>query len=380
MKQVVIIGGGFGGLACAHALRGCVQAEVTLIDRKATFDFLPVLPDVIGGRISPSAASMSLALRAKHDDFRFIQDEVSQVDMNQRIVHGQTTSYEYDYLVIAAGTHTNFYGNDDMARKAFKLDNVDDANRICEAVQTSAFNTAIVVGGGYTGIEIATNLRRRLSSLNVSKQIVIVEASGSILNTLPEWMVRYVKENLAHLKVDVLVNSRVECIENNRVILSDGRVFDPSIVIWAAGVQTPPFVRDMKSEKAEQGRLNVTDYLQMEEHIFSIGDTTAFVDNGHPLRMAVQFAVAQGKLTGKNILRCLHGQGMRPYRSVDRGYIIPMANLHACGELMGVQCKGLPAIFMHYSMCIRRSLGLRKKMRMLRDLLKSLFGSGIVVS
>ena len=369
MKRVVIIGGGFGGLACARALRQCPSAEVVLLDRKPTSDFLPVLPDIVGGLISPGSACVSLSSCAKRDGFRFIQDDVMHIDMERRLICGQGGQREYDYLIIAAGTQTNFYGSAEAARASFKLDSVSDAGRISAAIAESSFDTAVVAGGGYTGIEIATNLRRRLARLNRNKKIIVAEASGSILNTLPEWIPLYVQKNLSRMDVEVRVNCRVESITNNRIVLSSGQVCEPAILIWAAGVQTPPFVRDVPLAKTRQGRLVVDDFLRVSERVFSVGDTAAFAGFGQPLRMAVQFAVAQGTLTGENVRRALRGEALHPYRPRDLGYIVPMANRRACGVVLNHNVRGFPAILLHYAMCVRRSTGINRKARILRDLL-----------
>jgi len=369
MKKVVIIGGGFGGLACAHVLRGCPSLQVTLLDLKPSCDFLPLLPDIVGGRISADAARVPLASWATDEGFVFIHDEVTRVDRDQRRVYARKEVYEYDYLVIAAGTQTNFYGNTTFANLALKLDDVTDAERIVSAVEKTPFDTVVVAGGGYTGVEIATNLRRRLDQLHRTQRIVIIETAGEVVPVLPEWMKQYVKNNLAHLNVEVLANCRVQTAQDARVVLSNGSTFESALLIWSAGVQTPAFVRDLGATQTPQGRLAVDEFLQISEGVFSIGDTAAVTFDGRPLRMAVQFSLAQGWATGENLLRHQRGESFRRYRPSDLGYIVPMSNFRGCGEVLGKRVHGWPAAFLHYAMSVFRSVGNRQRIRILKDLL-----------
>jgi len=368
MKRVVIIGGGFGGLACARALSGCRTAEVTLLDKKETSDFLPVLPDIIGGRVAPDTARAPLGECAKRRRFRFVQDEVARVDTTGRLVHGQNHLYEYDHLVIAAGTQTNFYGDEAAARSAFKLDSVHDAERISAALREKSFGTIVVAGGGYTGIEVATNLRRLAQTRQLKFRIIIAEASRRILNALPEWIAHYAENNLAHMNVEIALNCRASPVADNQVELSNGQIFQSAMLIWAAGVRTPSFVREIGPTAEKQERLAVDGCLQVADGIYAVGDSAAVVAGGQSLRMAVQFAVAEGHLTGENIARSLNGKPMRAYRPRDMGYLVPMANHRACGLVLGQKLRGLPASLLHHAMCAAKSAGLRRKFRMLKEM------------
>ncbi len=368
MNRIVIIGGGFGGLACARALRGDPDLTVTLLDRKTTFDFLPLLPDILGGRSSPHAVRVPLADCATRHGFRFVQDEAVRVDMAQRLVYGLAGTHDYDFLVIAAGARTNFYGNDSLADAACKLDDADDAERLCAAVDRSQAGTFVVAGGGYTGVEIATNLRRRLTRAKQNKRIVVVESAGEIMSALPEWMRRYVERNLARLNVEVLVNCRVQTASRNRILLSNGSAFEPALLVWSAGVRTPAFVHDLGLDQTPQGRLKTDEFLQASDRVFAIGDTAGATPSGPPLRMAVQYALAQGALTGANLRRRLHGAAMRPYRPRDLGYVMPMANLRACGVVLGMNARGLLPSLLHYALCLYHSRGIGQRLRVLRNL------------
>lgn len=366
MTRVVIIGGGFAGLAAASRLRPLRgKAEVTLIDRKATSDFLPMLPDVIGGRANPDHLSCDLVALGKQLGFRFVCDTVIAVDLQNREVRGTQAVLDYDYLVIASGSETNFYGRGDAERHGLRLDAVEDARRIAAALHENAYNALVVAGGGYTGVEVATNLwafcrRRRLAT-----RIVLCERGPSVLKVLPEKFQRYVAANLARLRIDVRTQTEVAEARAGAVALSSGETIDRALLIWTAGVHTAEFVRQLPVAKNGQGRLDVDEYLRISEHCFVAGDAARYAARGAPLRMSVQFSLDEGHLAGANIVRVVRGQPLMPFRPRDLGYVVPLANNRGCGIAVGVPVRGLPAMLLHYFMCIFRSRGLARRLQMI---------------
>lgn len=161
MPKIVIIGSGFGGLSCAFRLtKANCGLEVTVIDKKDNFDFLPSLPDILGRGINPKVLAYDIKLIAKENGFEFMKEEVSSIDLSERKVYAGNKKIGYDYLVIASGSETNFYGNDNIKEFAYTLDSADDAVKILATLKGNYFDNFIIGGGGYTGIEAATNLRR----------------------------------------------------------------------------------------------------------------------------------------------------------------------------------------------------------------------------
>lgn len=370
MHKVVIIGGGFGGLAAAGVLGRTRGVVLTLIDRKSTADCLPLLPDILGGRITPEACRASLAALAPRAGFRFVRDQVLNLDPAKRMITGQAGTYPYDYALVAAGSGTHFYGNEQARKTALTLDDVSEAVRIRAAADAGTTEPAVIVGGGYTGVEIATNLRRRFSLRKQARRIVVVELSDSILKPLPEWMKRYAKENLERLEIEVISNSQVKEISPGRVALSGGERFESPLLIWAAGVQTPDFVRKLPAPQNRQGRLEVDDFLRIDDRVFSAGDTVCWTRGGAPpVRMGVQFSLAQGELAAANMVRTMRGRPLKRYVPRDLGYIVPMANGRSCGIAMGMNIRGPLASCLHYAMCAFRSFGLRQKLAVIGSVL-----------
>ncbi len=370
MKKICIIGGGFGGLSAAIRLsRSGLAAECVLIDKKATSDFLPTLPDCLGRGISPDCLAYKIEDICKKTGFKFIEEEVAAVDTEKREISTGNSRLNYDYLIIASGSETNFYGNENIRKCAYKLDDVADAENIIKKLKENDYRTYVIGGGGYTGVEVATNLRIFLNKSKRSGRIAVVERAPSILGPIPEWMKGYVSSNLRRLNVDIFINSQIERIEERKVHISGGKVFDDAIVIWAAGVKTAGFIQDLNVKKNPQGRVEVDEYLRLSESCFVIGDAAYIKHKEMFLRMAVQFSIAQGNCAAQNVITSIKGKPLRKYRPVDLGYIIPMANNRSCGSVLGVNLKGLLPTAFHFIMCIYRSWSWKKRFCIVKRLL-----------
>ena len=370
MKKIIIIGGGFAGISAAYRLcHSRIKSEVTLIDKKETSDFLPTFPDCIGRGINPEYLSYQIELIAQKNKFKFVREEVNRINLETKEVFTLSQSLNYDYLIISSGSETNFYGNENIRNNAYKLDGVEDAQALTIVLKENNFENYIISGGGYTGIEVATNLRVFLQKTNKIGRIIIVERAPAILGPLPEWMKKYVADNLRKLNIDILVNSAVEKIEGNKAYLSEGRILNKVMVIWAAGVKTAKFIQDLNVEKNPQGRIKVDECLRLNDTCFVIGDAANFGHEKIFLRMAVQFAIFEGDRTALNIIRSIKGLPLQKYQPVDLGYIIPMANNHSCGQVFGIKFKGLLPTIFHFIMCIYRSYGMRNKAGIIKNLI-----------
>ncbi len=371
MNRVLIIGGGFAGLAAANTLKNRHDIDVLLIDQKPTSDFLPMLPDVLSERIAPELITYPLEDLARSARFRFLHDTVTAIDPANRVVTTPNRALEYDHLIIAAGTGTNFYGQGEIERRAHKLDSAADARNILALLKQDRHDVLVVIGGGYTGVEVASNLWAFCRRSGQRKHIILCERTPAILAALPENFRKYAVSNLARMNVDVRTQTTLAKIEGDNVTLSPGETLSRAAVIWAAGVQTPAFVRGLPAPKNNQGRVEVDPCLRISPRCYGAGDTALFRHRAQPLRMSVQFAITQGRLAARNILRDLQGKKPRPFRPMDPGYLIPMANNRSCGLVLRVPLKGLLPTGLHYLLCILRSRGLTRKLRMLAALSRS---------
>ncbi len=372
MKKIVIIGAGFAGLSALYSFCGNKKKkglEVTLINDKPVSSFLPLLPDCLGRGVEPEHLSLDLLSLSNKNNFNLINDRVSGLDLEKKEVRTSALNLNYDFLLISSGSETNFYGNDEISRSAFKLDDSQDAARIRHALEQRDYGDYLVAGAGYTGVEVATNLRVYLNKKKKSGRVVIIERAPSILGPLPDWMKDYVMDNLRRMDIEVRLNTTVEKAEGAEIRLSDGSAFSGPLFIWAAGVRTADYIRDLKVEKNGQGRIKTDAYLRVNDSCFAAGDTAYFLHKNNYLRMAVQFAIMEGRLAAANIMRVIDSRSLLEYRPLDLGLIIPMANNRSCGRVLGLNLRGYPATLCHYIMCVYRSYGLKNKLGIIKDLL-----------
>ncbi len=369
MTQVLVVGGGFAGIACAAALRReAKQCRVTVLDQRPSQDFLPLLPDMVGRGMTSGAVSADISGLCRRCGAAFLRRRVTSIDTAARRVFAGAEAFSYDYLVVATGTETNFYGNDAVAKRAFRVDCAADAAALSEAVSSGRHEHYLVVGGGYTGIEIATNIRRALIRSRRNMPVTVVERQPSILGPLPEWMKEYVAGRLRRWRISVEANASLEKLEEDTAFLSSGKMFPRALVVWAAGVRTGECVQSLPFGKNPQGRVKVDGTLRVDERCFVVGDAGVSMWKGEPLRMAVQFAVSQGESAGRSSARLQQGLGLTPYVPFDAGYIVPLADNTACGIVLGVSLRGWLPLGLHYAVSIFRSAGLKHRWRVIRDL------------
>jgi NADH dehydrogenase len=370
VKRILIIGGGFAGTAAAGLLaRNKNAVMVTMVDKSAYGNFLPLLPDVVGRNIPPGLLTCSLKKISERQGFNFLNKEVLALDTGKKEIVFSSGTLGYDYLLIACGSETNIYGNDLLKKHAFKLDDAADAEKIRDALDTGTFDTQVISGGGYTGIEIASGLRRYLDGRLKKGRIIVVERAPSILGPSPEWMKKYVSANLERMGIEVRTNTVIEKTEERRVWISGNERLDNALLIWAAGVKIPSFIQGLKVEKNPQGRLKTDGYLRLEESCFAAGDASYFSYKGGFLRMGVQFAVTGGICAAVNIMNSINGKALVPYRPVDPGYVVPMANNYSCARIFGVNMRGRLPTVLHYLMCVYRSCGMENKWGLIKHLM-----------
>jgi len=369
MGRIVIVGGGFAGLAALDRLGSQSERhDILVIDQRPHFEFLPLLPDVVGRRLPHRYLRTSIGAVAARAGARFVQDVVTGIDGASRRVITRRNSFPYDAVLLASGTQTDFYGNDDLTGAVYKLDCVEDASRIAERADKGDFANIVVVGGGYTGIEIATGMRRRLRSLGRGTPIHLVEMKDSLIPSLPSHLRGYCRRNCKRMDVRLRLHETLEAVRDGDATLRGGEVIERAMVIWSAGVHTPSYVRNLDYPQAQQGRLQVDQTLAVADSVFAAGDTAAFRKGEAPLRLAVQFSITEGQHAADNLVRYLDGHPLEPYNPFDPGYVVPMANNLSCGTPLGISVTGVLPTALHYFMSVFRSRGLENRLGILHHL------------
>lgn len=367
MKQVVIVGAGFGGLACAKALgRGAV--DVLVVDRHNYHLFTPLLYQVASALVDASDIAYPVrTVFRRMPNVRCKVGEVVEADLERRCIRtaaGWTA--QYDYLVIGTGTAPNFYGQEAIARSAHQLKELPQAtalrNHVLSCFETAAATpdaaarrawlTFVVAGGGPTGVEYAGALAELVRLVLVhdfrdldmnAVRIVLVEGTSRVLSAFPERLGRYTTEHLRDKGVDVRLDRLVRGVEADRITLSDGEVIASRTLIWAAGVKASPLTTRPALPLRPSGRIEVDACLRVtgHEHVFAIGDAAAGDGGGEELPMLAPPAMQEGRYVARAISRLVEGRPLRPFRYRDKGILATIGRNAAVAKVGRLEVKGL---------------------------------------
>lgn len=377
-KRIVIVGGGFGGLKLARKLRG-QNYQVVLLDRHNYHLFQPLLYQVATSGIEPSAISFPFRkIFKKYKDFHIRVCEALQVrpQINQIVTSIGTLAY--DYLIIATGCYTNYFGNEEMARYTMSLKTTGEAlhnrNQVLESFE-KALNTNdmqerrqlmtfVIVGGGATGIELSGALAEMRKfilphdypDLDISMmRIILVDGAPRLLSAFSEQSSEGVKKYLTKLGVEILLNQQVKTYENNKAELSDGSILEAANVYWVAGVKANSMAGFPLECYGPGNRLKVNAYNQVEgfDTVFAIGDTALMTSDeypkGHP--QVVQPAIQQAMNLVKNLKNIRENRPLIPFKYHNKGSMATIGRNNAVVELNKIRFGGFLAwavwLFIH---------------------------------
>ncbi|HEV2669596.1 MAG TPA: NAD(P)/FAD-dependent oxidoreductase [Gemmatimonadales bacterium] len=386
-KVVVIVGGGFGGLNAARALRKA-PAKVVLLDHNNYHLFQPLLYQVATAGLEPEqiAKPVRAILRGqKNFDFRMV--EVHRADFAHRRLETNVGSLPYDFLVLSHGGETNFFGLDSIKQCGFGLKDIPDAVKIrnhvltcfeqgmleVDAERRRAMLTFVVVGGGPTGVEMAGALSELIRlvlvkdypRLNIKDvRILLLEATDKILAAMPERLREAAVKTLWRKWIEVRFSVVVADFDGELVRLKSGEVIPAHTVIWAAGVKAAPLSDGLGVPAARQGRILVEPTLQLRTHpeVYIIGDAAYLEENGAPLPMVAPVAIQMGKHAARNILNTLRGKSLVPFRYRDQGTLATIGRNAAVADVYGIQARGFPAWVMWLGIHIIQLIGFRNKL------------------
>jgi NADH dehydrogenase len=389
--QVVIVGGGFGGLCAAKELAG-KGVRVMLIDRTNHHLFQPLLYQVATAGLSP--ADIAQPIRHILKDARNIEvilGEVARIDVDARQARtSDNLSYAYDYLILAAGARHSYFGHDEWEGFAPGLKSLEDAvelrRRILSAFEEAeksdseedrrAALTFTVVGAGPTGVEMAgaiAELARRTLSKDFRRidsraaRILLLDGAPRILPTFPEDLSRSAVAQLESLGVEVRTRTVVKDV-NNRGVTVNGELVASRTVVWAAGNTAAPIGKSLGAETDRAGRIIVNEDLSVPGYpeIFAIGDMTCFKDQtGQPLPGVSPAAMQMGRHASKNILSLVRDDKTMPFRYFDKGSMATIGRNKAIADLRFARFGGFLAwlswLFVHLMFLI----GLRNRLLVL---------------
>jgi NADH dehydrogenase len=393
--HVIVIGAGFGGLRAARGLAKA-QVSVTLVDRNNYHLFQPLLYQVATAGISPAEIAHPVrGILRRQKNFEFRMAEVTGIDFERRRLATSTGEMTYDYLVIAAGGETNYFGLQSVEKNSFTLKELDDATAIRDHLLTQfelanqesdpekrrALLTFVIVGGGPTGVECAGAiselirlvLRKDFPNLDFNDvRVILLEAIDRVLAYLPPDLSQSSAEVLRRKHVEVRFGSQVAEYDGGQVLLKNGEVIPTRTLVWAAGVRAAGLVRQAAQSQGlasgSQGRLKVTPTLQLPGHpeIFVIGDAAYLEDaHGKPLPMVAPVAMQQALTAAKNIDRLVKGMEPTPFVYKDPGMLATIGRNEAVAEVSGLKFRGFLAWVVWLVVHIWQLIGFRNRLLVL---------------
>jgi NADH dehydrogenase len=357
-KRVLILGAGAAGLGVALELKksstGLPGPEVTLVDQRDYHHPLPFIWHVVSGSVEPGHISFPLhALlrrRGAAGPVKFEQSRVQSIDVEKKVVSTDDGELEWDYLVVALGSTTNFFGMAEVEENSLSFKSLRDAvnihNRILDNYEAALLErneerrrellTFVVVGGGPTGIELAAAIQdfvrkalvRDYPSLMPQTRVLLVEAQDALLSGMKTKMSELAITRLRSRGIEVLLKTRISKTWSGGVQTADGQTIPTRTVIWVAGVKPVDVVESLPFEKAKGGRIVVNQYMEVPESpgVYVLGDCAYLLqENGSvPYPPTQQVAQRQGPACARNIIRAMRGQDQRPFRYKFKGQVIYM--------------------------------------------------------
>lgn len=401
LPRILIVGGGFGGIYLAQALKG-VEAQVVLIDKNNYYTFQPLLYQVAtSGLESSSIVAPFRKFLGNQKNFFFRLAEVSQVLPEQNIVETSIGSIKYDYLVISTGASTNYYGMADIEKHAIPLKNLNDSiqlrNHILEKFETAlqvgdkeelnSLMDFVVVGGGPTGVEVAgalSELRTHVFPQDYKEldlfhmDIHLIEASPRLLNGMSDEAGNNALEYLQKMGVEVKLSTGVKSYDGEVVTLSTGEQIKTKTLVWGAGVKAAP-IKGLRAEAVlKNNRLKTNAFNQVDGYtnIFAVGDVAAVITeetpNGHP--MVAQPAIQQGENLGYNFKKLLKGDTkLKPFKYFDKGSMATIGRNKAVADIGNFHVGGFIAWVMWLFIHVLFLVGFKNKIFVLLNWISSYF-------
>ncbi|MCC6484855.1 MAG: NAD(P)/FAD-dependent oxidoreductase [Armatimonadetes bacterium] len=384
--RVVIVGAGFGGLWAARQLRRA-PVDVTLIDQNNYHTFVPLLYQVAAAELEPEAIiSPVRSLLRGQKNIRFALGRVMDVDLERRLVRTQTNEFAYDYLVMASGSRSHFFGIPGANEHTYPLKSLKQGvalrNRILCCFENAAQQTDprrrarlltfVIVGGGPTGVEFAGALSELVRGPLVrdypwlnrgDARIVLLEASDRLLSTMPARLGRYAAARLRKMGVEVRLNTPVTRVTPEFVELSGKeQIFTPTAV-WTAGVSGDPLSASVQLPIGKGNRVSVRDTLQIDDRpeVFVVGDT-AIGQGAAALPMLAPVATQQGVHVARSIARSARGKPVKPFRYFDKGTMATIGRNAAVAHIRWLSFTGLMAWVLWLAVHLYELIGFRNRL------------------
>lgn len=364
-KNIIIVGAGFGGITAAlileKKLRPSTEYELILIDKNAYQLYTPALYEIAavpkeetGASVLKSAVTIPLEDVILGRRISFRQDELLGLEAKKKIIHLKSGAhFDYEFLVLALGSETNYFNVPGLEENAFPLKTFSDAvrlrNKVAELVKGSGHLRIVIGGGGATGVELAAEFinyicvlkERRGANQTCNVEVMIVEAAPEILAGFEQWLVRGARRRLEGLGISIKNSCTITSVDQDRITTTTGAV-SYDLLVWTGGVRAPKILQRVGLPANKKGQLIVDESLQVIEGVFALGDNAGFPDqNKIPLPRNVPVAEREGRLVAQNIIRALRGRPLLTYVPGKKyPYIVALGKKYAIADLVFVRLSG----------------------------------------
>lgn len=373
--KVVILGAGFGGLWAARKLAN-EPVDVLLVDKNNYHTFLPLLYQVAAAELEPERIAQPVRYLIRDQaNLNFRMGAVTGISPSDKTVRVDDETIDYDYLIVALGSTTAFFGVPGAEEHCFTLKSIDEAiemrNHILRIIEAAANEpdpakqaemlTFVIVGGGATGVEYAGALAELIyqpidkdyprMDLDSLARVILLEAGDQLLRGIDEG--NYTAERLTKIGVDVRLNTKVASVGSDRVNLAEGEPIMADTVLWAAGIQGQPVVKSAGAELTRGSQFEVLETLQSQEYpeMFVVGDLIRFMQDGEPLINTAQVAMQSGEKAAENIMALINSKPLENFRYYDKGMMATIGRNAAVANIGGRQFTGFFAwliwLFIH---------------------------------
>ncbi|MGE5627517.1 MAG: NAD(P)/FAD-dependent oxidoreductase [Solirubrobacterales bacterium] len=374
--KIFIVGGGFAGIQGAKVLAKNVAAsnEIFLMDKNKYTTMLPNLPEFSSERLMREDISENIE-KLIPSSVKFLNEEITEINLDNKTIITKNTEYTYDYILLAAGSVTNFFGFDKHMDKVNTLESIIAAesvhDKFIEYIDKTDSPTLVVSGAGFTGIELACNLYDLAKKKGKLLNVVFVELAKTFLPMLSEKSHLHVEAKLKELKFKVYTDNKIVDFDGSNITLKDNEVLENVFFCWCSGVKSP--IKPIGTYEAlPDGRIIVNENLSVPGYpeVFAAGDAAAMKDkDGKYLRRAVNFAQMSGKHAGKNMVSAINNEEQEPFNPIDLGWIIPLY-ISSIGVVLGKEVSGRKGIFIHYMICGVKNYNIRNFFKEFRAAIK----------
>ncbi len=404
--KIVIVGNGFGGTYTLKnlykILKGRKDIEISLISEQNYFLFTPLLHEVATGGINPENIVEPIRKVLSHCFTNFYLGKAEEINLEKQTLKVNDMVLSYDYLVLAHGAETNFYGTPGTPENVFTLKSIEDAIKIKNKIITEVEHAShiedekekqkalsfVVVGGGPTGVELAAEMEELIKE-NFAKYYkkTILKDSRVILvqkgpDLLPQFNKKIRAKSLSYLKkkgIHIMLNTEVKAVGKDFITINNDEKIEANTIIWVAGIKPKTLNLIGEIEKSKDGRILVNEYLQTTKYknVFALGDGACFVDQntGLPLPALAQVAEKESKMVAKNIMLSLGGSNLESFKYHSTGSMVSLGQWMAIGEVAHFSFWGHITWWMWRTVYLSKLISFRKKVRVALDWTIHLFAT-----